>query len=67
MEWDDAMDRLETVAILAREGKLGDSQQAEYERLLKRLSAYLPLTEQLGVPVPRRLLAAMPATSPKPA
>ena len=62
-EWSTNMARFEWLVDLVHEGKLDVGEQAEYERLLRQLREYLPLTKQIGLWVRQKLLDAIKEVS----
>lgn len=56
IEWPDTMWRFEGLSEAAASGRLSCEQQEQYERLVHRYEAVLPIIQQLGlqtVPVPK--------------
>lgn len=58
-EWMTNMARLEWLIELEAQGQLLPPERAAYTRVLRRLRSCLPLTRQLDLPVPEKVLEAV--------
>jgi hypothetical protein len=56
IDWDDLMDRLETLEADFREGNLSAEQEARYTQLMAELKETLPIIERLGLRSPSEVL-----------
>ncbi len=63
-EWMTNMSRFEWLRELEAAGRLEPKEQDRYEQLLRLLHQYLPLAEQLDLPLPDKVLEAMRTQPP---